>query len=259
MSVHFFAFFRENGPFPANHLCLGRFNVIIIKHKYPFVKGAFVVHYLQNLYNQLNFTSIGAALLRVAAVFLCLTVHETCHGLAAYALGDPTAKQMHRLSLNPLRHIDWFGLLLMFAFGFGWAKPVPVDMRYFKKPKQGMAITALAGPISNFLLALLLLLCSKLIYLYAAYSTASKVIYQFLITTSMLSVGLGLFNLIPIPPLDGSKVLAVVLPDKAYYQLMRWERYGMILLLVLSFANVGGNFISAAISVVWKALYSIVY
>jgi Zn-dependent protease len=203
--------------------------------------------------------AVGAALLRVAAVFLCLTIHETCHGLAAYALGDPTAKQMHRLSLNPLRHIDWFGLLMMFVCGFGWAKPVPVDMRYFKKPKQGMAITALAGPVSNFLLALLLLFCSKLIYLYAAYSTVSKVAYQFLVTTSMLSVGLGLFNLIPIPPLDGSKVLAVVLPDRTYYQLMRWERYGMILLLVLSFTNVGGNFISSAISVVWKGLYSIVY
>ena len=217
------------------------------------------MQYLQNLYNQLNFTSIGAALLRVAAVFLCLTIHETCHGLAAYALGDPTAKQMHRLSLNPLRHIDWFGLLLMFVCGFGWAKPVPVDMRYFKKPKQGMAMAALAGPVSNFLLALLLLFCSKLIYLYAAYSTVSKVAYQFLITTSVLSVGLGLFNLIPIPPLDGSKVLAAVLPDKTYYQLMRWERYGMILLLILAFANVGGNFISAAISVVWKGFYAIVY
>lgn len=217
------------------------------------------MQYLQNLYNQLNFTSISAALLRVAAVFLCLTVHETCHGLAAYVQGDPTAKEMHRLSLNPLRHIDWFGLLMMFVCGFGWAKPVPVDMRYFKKPKQGMAITALAGPVSNFLLALLLLLCSKMIYLYAAYSTVSKVAYQFFITTSILSVGLGLFNLIPIPPLDGSKVLAAVLPDRAYYQLMRWERYGMILLLILVFANVGGNFINTAISVVWKGLYAIVY
>lgn len=217
------------------------------------------MHYLQNLYSQLNFSSMGEAILRVAAVFLCLTVHETCHGLAAYALGDPTAKQMHRLSLNPLRHIDWFGLLAMFVCGFGWAKPVPVDMRYFKKPKQGMALTALAGPVSNLLLALLLLFFSKLIYLYAAYSAVSKVAYQFLITTSMLSVGLGLFNLIPIPPLDGSKVLAVLLPDRTYYQLMRWERYGMILLLVLTFANVGGNFISAAISVIWKGLYAIIY
>lgn len=217
------------------------------------------MHYLQNLFSQLNFASIGTAVLRVTAVFLCLTVHETCHGLAAYVLGDPTAKQMHRLSLNPLRHIDWFGLLMMFLFGFGWAKPVPVDMRYFKKPKQGMAITALAGPVSNFLLAILLLFFSKLIYLYASYTITINIFYQFFITTSILSVGLGLFNLIPIPPLDGSKVLAVLLPDRTYYQLMHYERFGMILLLVLVMANVGGNFINSAISVIWKGLYTMIY
>ena len=93
--------------------------------------------YLQNLFHALDFSSMESALLRVAAIFLCLTVHEACHGLAALALGDPTAKSMHRLSMNPLRHIDWFGLALMFAAGFGWAKPVPVDPRYFKHPKHG--------------------------------------------------------------------------------------------------------------------------
>ena len=112
-----------------------------------------MLHYLQGLLAALDLTSLMDAVLRVAAIFLCLTVHETCHGLAALALGDPTAKSMHRLSLNPLRHIDWLGLLMMFVAGFGWAKPVPVDLRYFKKPKQGMALTALAGPASNLLLA----------------------------------------------------------------------------------------------------------
>ena len=116
-----------------------------------------MLHYLQELFQALDVVSLLNAVLRVAAVLLCLTVHETCHGLAAYALGDPTAKAMHRLSLNPLHHIDWFGLLMMLAAGFGWAKPVPVDPRYFKKPKEGMALTALAGPVSNFLLALLLI------------------------------------------------------------------------------------------------------
>ena len=111
------------------------------------------MHYLTNLWNALDFGSLGSILLRLCAVFLCLTIHETCHGLAAYALGDPTAKRAHRLSLNPLRHIDWLGLIMMVVAGFGWAKPVPVDPRYFKKPKQGMAITALAGPASNFVLA----------------------------------------------------------------------------------------------------------
>ena len=99
------------------------------------------MHYLNNLWAALEFGSLWDMLLRLAAVLLCLTVHETCHGLAAYALGDPTARQAHRLSLNPLRHIDWFGLLMMFLAGFGWAKPVPVNPNYFKKPKQGMALT----------------------------------------------------------------------------------------------------------------------
>ena len=97
--------------------------------------------YLENLWNALDFGSLWDLLLRLVSVFLCLTVHETCHGLAALALGDPTAKRARRLSLNPLRHIDWFGLLMMVTVGFGWAKPVPVDPRYFRRPKQGMALT----------------------------------------------------------------------------------------------------------------------
>ena len=156
-----------------------------------------MLHYLQELFQALDVVSLLDAVLRVAAVLLCLTVHETCHGLAAYALGDPTAKSMHRLSLNPLHHIDWFGLFMMFAAGFGWAKPVPVDPRYFKKPKEGMALTALAGPVSNFLLALLLMFISKMIYLYAPYSAALDVLFTFcLYTAAPLSIGLGLFNLL---------------------------------------------------------------
>ena len=127
------------------------------------------MHYLNDLFSQIDLTNLLSLLLRVAAVFLCLTVHETSHGLAAYALGDPTAKSEHRLSLNPLRHIDPLGLLMMFFVGFGWAKPVPVDMRYFKNPKSGMALTALAGPVSNFVLALVLLLvCRFMAYHVAA-------------------------------------------------------------------------------------------
>ena len=101
--------------------------------------------YLENLWNALDFGSLRDMVLRLVSVFLCLTVHETCHGLAALALGDPTAKRARRLSLNPLRHIDWFGLLMMVTVGFGWAKPVPVDPRYFRRPKQGMALTAWRG------------------------------------------------------------------------------------------------------------------
>ena len=219
-----------------------------------------MLHYLQELFQALDVASLLNALLRVAAVLLCLTVHETCHGLAAYALGDPTAKSMHRLSLNPLHHIDWFGLFMMLAAGFGWAKPVPVDPRYFKKPKEGMALTALAGPVSNFLLALLLIFISKLIYLYAPYTVVMGAVFAFcLYTAAPLSIGLGLFNLIPIPPLDGSKVVAVLLPDRAYGTLMRYERYGMLLLLALSLLGVFGGFISGVIGWVYEAMFNLIY
>jgi Zn-dependent protease len=219
-----------------------------------------MLHYLQGLLSALDLTSLLDAVLRVAAIFLCLTVHETCHGLAALALGDPTAKSMHRLSLNPLRHIDWIGLLMMFVAGFGWAKPVPVDPRYFRKPKQGMALTALAGPVSNFVLAVLAMLISKVIYLYAPYSAAMDVVFSFcLYTLAPLSIGLGLFNLIPIPPLDGSKVLAAFLSDRQYITLMRYERYGIVVLLVLSFVGIGSSLISRGILGIYSALLSLIF
>ena len=142
-----------------------------------------MLHYLQNLFQALDVSSLTEAVLRVAAVFLCLTVHETCHGLAALALGDPTAKSMHRLSLNPLHHIDWLGLALMFTVGFGWAKPVPVNPNYFRKPKQGMAVTALAGPVSNLILAVLFLGIGKVIYLYAPYSAGMNVFFEWCLFT----------------------------------------------------------------------------
>lgn len=205
------------------------------------------MHYLSNLWSALDFGSMLDMVLRLAAVLLCLTVHETCHGLAAYALGDPTARRAHRLSLNPLRHIDWFGLLMMFAAGFGWAKPVPVNPNYFKKPKQGMALTALAGPVSNFLLALLTLLAARILCDVAAYSETNQRILDFLLMVAVLSIGLGLFNLVTIPPLDGSKVLFAVLPDRAYDWLMRNERYGMLLLFALVFFDVGSNALSKTI------------
>lgn len=196
-----------------------------------------------------DWTSMGAMGLRIAAVLLCLVVHEVCHGLAAYWLGDPTAKQSHRLSLNPIRHLDVFGLLMMVVVGFGWAKPVPVDPRYFKHPKQGMAITALAGPISNFVLAYL----SALVYsgLYAVMvvkgeSTGLALALEFFSVLILLNIGLGIFNLIPFPPLDGSKVLAMFLPDRLYLQWMRLERYGMIILMALLWFGVLDGFLMTA-------------
>lgn len=216
------------------------------------------MHYLNNLWTALDFGSLWDMLLRLVAVLLCLTVHETCHGLAAYALGDPTARQAHRLSLNPLRHIDWFGLLMMFLAGFGWAKPVPVNPNYFKKPKQGMALTALAGPMSNFLLAFIMLLAARIFCDVAAYSEANQRILDFILMVAILSIGLGLFNLVPIPPLDGSKVLFAVLPDRAYDKLMRYERYGMLVLFALVFFDVGSNALSQAISWVFDLFCRVV-
>lgn len=206
------------------------------------------MQYLTNLWSAVDFGSLRDILLRVASVFLCLTIHETCHGLAAYALGDPTAKRAHRLSLNPLRHIDWLGLLMMVVAGFGWAKPVPVNPNYFKKPKQGMAVTALAGPVSNLLLAILLLLIARGVYIRAALTGSfSATWFAFLLDTASLSVGLGLFNLVPIPPLDGSKVLAVLLPDRAYDWLMHYERFGMLVLVMVICAGIGSNALDNAI------------
>ena len=207
---------------------------------------------METFLRQFDWEGLLSLLQRVLGVLLCLTVHETCHGLAAYALGDPTAKRMNRLSFNPLHHIDWLGLASMLLCGFGWAKPVPVDMRYFKRPKTGMAVTALAGPVSNFLLALLLLFIASLMASFAPVTAVTVWIYMFLQTTAILSIGLGLFNLVPIPPLDGSKVLFSLLPERAYYTLMRYERYGMVILLLIVWLDIGGSYLSDAIYNVYQ-------
>ena len=196
------------------------------------------VNSFQELLQSIDWGSLTDALLRVLGVFLCLTVHETCHGLAAYALGDPTAKREHRLSLNPLHHIDWFGLAAMLLVGFGWAKPVPVNMMRFRSPKRGMALTALAGPVSNVLLALVFLFLYGLLYR-ALYSV--QFLLDMIWLTAYISLALAIFNIIPVSPLDGSKVLFALLPDAAYAKLMRYERYGMILLLVLVATGVLGK------------------
>ena len=205
--------------------------------------------YLQTFFQQLDLTALLDMVQRVLAVLLCLTVHETCHGLAALALGDPTAKRMRRLSFNPIHHIDWLGLLSMFLCGFGWAKAVPVDMRYFKNPRAGMALTALAGPASNFLLSLLSLFLASLIgQLPGAVLSGFLVwLFNFLVETAILSIGLGLFNLVPIPPLDGSKVLFSLLPERAYYTLMRYERFGLLIMMVIVWLDLGGSYLSNAI------------
>ena len=212
-----------------------------------------------NFWNALDTTAMLRAALRLAAVLLCLTVHETCHGLTAYALGDPTAKSQHRLSFNPLHHIDWLGLAAMLTLGFGWAKPVPVDMRYFKHPKQGMALTALAGPVSNLVVAFLALLGARAVLAGPADTAAWGWLYAFLLLLAQMNVGLGVFNLIPISPLDGSKVLFAVLPDAAYEKLMYYERYGVLVLYALIFFGALDGFLGRAVSGVYNALVNLIF
>ncbi|MBE6972227.1 MAG: site-2 protease family protein [Ruminococcaceae bacterium] len=212
------------------------------------------MNYLTNLWNALDFASMKEMLLRIVSVLLCLTVHETCHGLAAYVLGDPTAKRQNRLSLNPLHHIDWFGLAMMVMAGFGWAKPVPVNPDYFKNPKRGMAITALAGPLSNFVLAIALLWGTRMVWQY----TTADGLLLFLLQTALLSIGLAVFNLIPIPPLDGSKILLSLLPERQYRLVLRYERIGILVLWAVVLTGIGDRVMDVAIYGVFNVFCRIV-
>ena len=184
---------------------------------------------------QLRWDGLLDTLIVASAAVLCITIHETCHGLAALALGDPTAKRMGRLSLNPLKHVDIFGLAMMVIARFGWARPVPINPRYFKNPKAGMAVTALAGPVSNILLSALAAFGYTVSAFYALTldQMALQYVADFFYYVFYLSAGLAVFNILPIPPLDGSKVLFSILPEESYWKLMRYERYGMLLLMGL--------------------------
>jgi Zn-dependent protease len=167
------------------------------------------------------------------AALIALTAHEYCHGYAAYRLGDPTAKSLGRLTLNPIRHLDPIGALCMILFHFGWAKPVPINPRYFKNPKKGFAIVALAGPAINLILSflsagaylLLWALVKDVAFTSELWFNVAKNGLSFLFIFHSLNLGFALFNLIPIPPLDGSRLLSVILPPKQYFGLMRYERY----------------------------------
>lgn len=207
--------------------------------------------------SNLNWSVLTDMLLAVIPALICITLHELSHGFVAYKLGDNTAKNMGRLTLNPIKHIDIFGLIMMVVFKFGWAKPVPVNMRNFKNPKRDMAITALAGPLSNVLICCVVLFIYGLVYLpcnLAGTEFAGSLLYAVYIT-AYLSIALAIFNIIPIPPLDGSKVLFSLMSDKSYMKLMRYERYGMLLLLVLIVTEVLGNPLYAATEFVFDKLF----
>lgn len=192
------------------------------------------MHILQSIWRGLDWSVLTSLLLSVVPALICITLHELAHGYVAYRLGDDTAKRAGRLTLNPLRHIDIMGLLMMIVFKFGWAKPVPVNMWKFKNPKKGMAITAAAGPIANLLIALVFLfLYGFLFALLHRPGRSLNWLLEMLYITAYLSIALAIFNIIPIPPLDGSKVLFSCISDRSYTKLMYYERYGMIILLVL--------------------------
>ena len=167
---------------------------------------------------------------------VALAFHEWAHAYAAYKLGDPTAYNLGRMTLNPLAHIDLIGLIMMMLVRFGWAKPVPVNMWKFKNPKKGMAITAAAGPLSNIIIAVIcLFIYGVLLGFGPRIGKVGSYFVEMLLITAYLSTALAIFNIIPIPPLDGSKVLYSFVSDRTYTKLMYYERYGMIILVVAVF------------------------
>ncbi len=191
------------------------------------------------LRNGFSADALIMVLCSIPIIILALCVHESAHGLAAKWMGDPTAYNLGRISLNPVKHLDPIGAIMMFLFGFGWAKPVPINARHFRNPKGGMAVSALAGPLSN-------VVCSYFFFvafvLMGKLTTPQSKTAVTLLTALMLlcyvgyllNLSLAVFNLIPVPPLDGSRILFVLLPAKAYFAVMKYERFiyfGVMLLV----------------------------
>lgn len=188
---------------------------------------------------------------RLPGLLVAIIFHEFAHGMAAYALGDNTAKDAGRLTLNPIKHLDPIGFMSMLIFRFGWAKPVPINPFNFKNRKRDTLLVSLAGPASNFILAILIVLIFKLEII------TNYVVFQMFFIMLQYNIMLGIFNLLPFPPLDGSKILASMLPDKVEYYFYKYEKYFYFVLIALIFTDTIGKILSPLITFVMNALIRI--
>ena len=214
--------------------------------------------------------AIISFLLSVPIIILVLSVHEYAHGLVAKKLGDPTAESLGRLTLNPLNHIDPIGFLMFIVIGVGYAKPVPINSRYFKKPKRDMALVGAAGPLSNLAMAVLFMIFIKIFHVSLPFMmktniewlpTALSYLYEILYLGVFYNLAFMLFNLIPVPPLDGSRILYAFLPSKALFWVQRHEQYFFwgILGIFMLFSFLDVSIISIAVHFIMKLLFKIFF